>query len=94
MAKFTPTKPSLTQKQKEKPYKNKNIMELKNIGQYNIIADDVIIEDALGTHTFNDAIVSDTIIINGQEYHLDSPESEYSTTDWKYINGCKLVEAI
>ena len=52
-----------------------------------LILSDTIIEDALGTHTFNDAIVSDTIIINGQEYHLDSPESEYSTTDWKYING-------
>ena len=52
-----------------------------------LILSDTIIENALGTHSFNDAIVSDTIIINGQEYHLDSPESEYSTTDWKYING-------
>ena len=51
-------------KQKEKPYKNKNIMELKNLGQYNIIADDVIIEDDVKIGNFN-TIASGTIIKKG-----------------------------
>ena len=45
-------------------YKNKNIMELKNLGQYNIIADDVIIEDGVKIGNFN-VIESGTVIKKG-----------------------------
>ena len=47
-----------------KPYKNKNNMELKNLGQYNIIADDVIIEDGVKIGNFN-VIESGTVIKKG-----------------------------
>ena len=47
-----------------KLYKNKKIIELKNLGQYNIIADDVIIEDGAKIGNFN-TIASGTIIKKG-----------------------------
>tara|TARA_R110001592_G_scaffold105935_2_gene297778 strand:- start:1896 stop:3221 length:1326 start_codon:yes stop_codon:yes gene_type:complete len=47
-----------------KPYKNKNTVKLKNLGKYNIIADDVIIEDGVKIGNFN-TIASGTIIKKG-----------------------------
>ena len=52
-----------------------------------LVLTDTIIENALGTQNISGEIVSDTIIINGEKYTVNSPEAQFAETDWKTLNG-------
>ena len=52
-----------------------------------LVLADTIIRDALGTYSYFGEIVSDTLTIDGIDYTINSAETQYASTDWKYIKG-------
>ena len=52
-----------------------------------LVLSDTIIKEAIGTYPYFGEIVSDTLILNGTAYHINSDEAQYSSTDWKWIRG-------
>ncbi len=52
-----------------------------------LVLEDRTIREAVGTRPYFGELVSDTIIIDGQSYTVNSEEAEYASTDWKWIKG-------
>ncbi len=52
-----------------------------------LVLSDTIIKEAIGTHPYFGEFVSDTLIVNGKEYTINSEEAQYTSTDWQWIRG-------
>ena len=52
-----------------------------------LVLEDRTIREAVGTRSYFGELVSDTVIIDGKSYTVNSEEAEYASTDWKWIKG-------
>ena len=49
--------------------------------------EDTTITEALGTHPYFGELVSDTLVVDGNIYTIDSEEAKTASTDWKWLRG-------
>jgi outer membrane cobalamin receptor len=52
-----------------------------------LVLEDTIIKEAIGTHPYFGEMVSDTLIFDGKVYTTNSEEAQFASTDWKWIKG-------